>query len=103
MISLTYQQVRNKCVKVMNKHIELKTDSTKASREMVIDLLGLAALNGCSLNTACDSVQDTATNPAILYQLRQGWLNDLALQEIDGNFSMLVCLDSCFGKNCGEG
>jgi hypothetical protein len=83
MVTLNYQQVRNEYMSVMNKHIELKTNSTKASQDMVIDLLGLAAVNRCSLNTACASVQETVTSPAILYQLRKGWLAALDLQEIE--------------------
>jgi len=90
MISLSYQQVRDEYMNVMNKHIELKTDSTKASQDLVIDLLGLAAVNRCSLNTACSSVQDTATSPAILYQLRQGWLNDLDLADIEAQLNELL-------------
>jgi len=72
MVTLNYQQVRDEYMNVMNNHIELKTNSTKADQDMVIDLLGLAAVNRCSLNTACESVQDAPTSPAILYQLRQG-------------------------------
>jgi len=83
MVTLNYQQVRDEYMNVMNNHIELKTNSTKADQDIVIDLLGLAAVNRCSLNTACESVQDAPTSPAILYQLRQGWLADLDLQEIE--------------------
>jgi putative transposase len=90
MVTLNYQQVRNEYMSVMNEHIELKTNSTKAEHAMVIDLLGLAAVNGCSLNTACNSVQDAPTSPAILYQLRQGWVADLDLQEIETQLNALL-------------
>ena len=90
MVTLNYQQVRNEYMDVMNTHIELKTNSTKADQDMVIDLLGLAAVNGYSLNTACDSVQDTVTSPAILYQLRQGWMADLDLKGIEEQLSDLL-------------
>ncbi len=74
----------------MNTHIELKTNSTKADQEMVMDLLGLAAVNGYSLNTACDSVQEAATSPAILYQLRQGWLSELEMLELEAQLNDLL-------------
>lgn len=90
MVTLNYQQVRNEYMDVMNTHIELKTNSTKADQDMVIDLLGLAAVNGYSLNTACDSVQDTATSPALLYQLRQGWLAELDLKDIETQLNDLL-------------
>jgi hypothetical protein len=90
MVTLTYQQVRNEYMNVMNEHIELKTNSTKAEQDMVNDLLGLAAVNGCSLNTACNSVQDAPTSPAILYQLRQGWLVEQDLQAIETQLNNLL-------------
>jgi hypothetical protein len=90
MVTLNYQQVRNEYMDVMNRHIELKTNSTKADQAMVIDLLGLAAVNGYSLNTACDSVQDAPTSPAVLYQLRQGWLDELELGEIEEQLNNLL-------------
>jgi len=90
MVTLNYQQVRDEYRNVMSKHMELKTNSTKADQDMVIDLLGLAAVNGYSLSTVCDSVQEAATSPAILYQLRQGWLNDLDLQEIERELNDLL-------------
>jgi len=74
----------------MNEHIELKTNSTKADQDKVIDLLGLAAVNGYSLNSSCESVQDTVTSPAILYQLRQGWLNDHDLHDIEAQLNDLL-------------
>jgi hypothetical protein len=83
MVTLNYQQVRDEYMNMMNNHMELKTNSTKAEQDMVIDILGLAAVNSCSLNTACESVHDAPTSPAILYQLRKGWLADLDLQEIE--------------------
>lgn len=90
MVTLNYQQVRNEYMNVMNNHIELKTNSTKAGQDMVIDLLGLAAVNRCSLNTACKSVYDAPTSPAILYQLRQGWLDDLDLDEVEEQLNNLL-------------
>lgn len=90
MVTLNYRQVRSEYMSVMNEHIELKTNSTKADQAMVIDLLGLAAINGYSLNTACDSVQDAVTSPAILYQLRQGWLHALDLQTIEAQLNDLL-------------
>jgi len=90
MVTLTYQQVRSEYMSAMNKHIELKTDSTKASQEIVLDLLGLAAVNGYSLNTACQSVHDAPTSPAILYQLRQGWLDDLEHREVEEQLNDLL-------------
>ncbi len=90
MVTLNYQQVRDEYMNMMNNHIELKTNSTKADQEMVIDLLGLAAVNRCSLNTACESVHDAPTSPAILYQLRQGWLDDLDLGEVEEQLNNLL-------------
>lgn len=90
MITLNYQQVREEYMRVMNEHIELETDSTKATPEMVMDLLGLAAVNGYSLNSACSSVQETVTSPAILYQLRQGWLDHLNLQALEAQLNNLL-------------
>ena len=90
METLNYQQVRSEYMDVMNEHIELKTDSIKADQDMVIDLLGLAAVNSYSLNTACGSVQDTVTSPALLYQLRQGWLNDLDMEEMEAQLNDLL-------------
>jgi len=90
MVTLTYRQVRNEYLNVMTEHIELKTRSTKAKQDVVIDLLGLAAVNGYSLNTACDSVQNTVSSPAILYQLRQGWLDALDLQAIEAQLNDLL-------------
>lgn len=90
MVTLNYQQVRDEYMTVMNNHIELKTNSTKADQAMVIDLLGLAAVNRCSLNSACESVHDAPTSPAILYQLRQGWLADLDLGEVEEQLNKLL-------------
>ena len=90
MVRVTYRQVRDEYLSLMNEHIELKTDSTKATPEVVMDALGLAAVNRCSLNTACESVQATVTSPAILYQLRQGWLADCPLPDIEAQLNDLL-------------
>ena len=102
MVTLNYQQVRDEYRNVMSKHMELKTNSTKADQDMVIDLLGLAAVNGYSLSTVCDSVQEAATSPAILYQLRQGWLNDLDLQEIERELNDLLVERRVSGIVCKQ-
>lgn len=90
MSTLTYHQVRNEYLNVTDKHIELETNSTKAHLDVVMDMLGLAAVNGQALNTACDSVHDAPTSPAILYQLRQGWLNNIDLCAVETQLNDLL-------------
>jgi putative transposase len=88
--TLSYQQVRDEYMRVMNEHIELKTKSTKATQDMVLDLMGLAAVNRQFLNTACNSTEEAATSAAILYQLRQGWLKTVEFSQLEEQLNDLL-------------
>jgi hypothetical protein len=90
MTKLDYQQVRDEYLNVMSEHIQLTTGSTKSRLELILDLLGLAALNTSCLHTACESLVDAPTSAAVLYQLRQGWLNKRTLAEIEDELNDLL-------------
>jgi putative transposase len=69
-----YQQVRDEYLSMMNEQVEMVTDNTKCSADMVWDILGLASVTRSSIHASCDDLEDAPTSEGILYQIRKGWL-----------------------------
>jgi len=90
MSTFNYEQVREEYLDVMNEHIEFTTDSTKCIPNLILDILGLAAVNKTSIHAACDVTEDTPTGAAVLYQLHEGWLDDWSLAEVEAQLNALL-------------
>lgn len=88
--SLEYRQVRDEYLRMMNEQIELATSSTKCDAELAWDILGLASVTRRSIHASCDSLEDAPTGEAVLYQLRTGWLEQLDLDELEGQLNGLL-------------
>lgn len=101
MSTLTYEQVRETYLDTMDDHIDFTTNSTKCSSELVIDMLGLAAVNTTSLHSACDVTRDAPTSAAVLYQLHHGWLDAQSLPELGGQLNQIL-VDHLPPRICGR-
>lgn len=91
MTTLTYRQVRDEYQQIASQHIQLTTSSRTTHLEVILDVLGAAAVSQKSLDGACKNLRHAPTSPAVLYQLRQGWLAGCSLEELEEQLNgMLV-------------
>ena len=90
MVELNYQQVRDEYLSMMNEQVEMMTDSTKCSADMVWDILGLASVTRSSIHASCDDLEDAPTSEGILYQIRKGWLDHHDLYELEDEMNALL-------------
>lgn len=76
------------------EEIELTTRSHRCPPSMVWDVLGLTSLLRSTIHGACAELQDAPTSASVLYQLRQGWLDDTSLDELEAqlNQRLAACL-----------
>lgn len=90
MSTLNYRQVREEYLKMMQEHITFTTGSTTCTPEMVLDILGLAAVDQASVHSTCNMMADGPTSAAVLYQLRQGWLDGESLANLETQLNTLL-------------
>ncbi|SRR5690554_956922 len=87
---LDYQQVRAAFIETMQAQVKLTTKGTKCDSEMLWDVLGLASVTQSTLHSTCQSLEDVATSAGLLYQLRQGWLAQQSLGQLEGQLNELL-------------
>lgn len=90
MSTLRYDQVRETYSDVMSEKLQLTTGSTKCDLDMIVDVLGLASVDRSSIHDVCKELQDAPTGAAVLYQLRQGWLNERSLEALEEELNTLL-------------
>lgn len=90
MTTLNYQQVRNEYQRAASQHIQLTTSSRTSHLDVILDVLGIAAVSQGSLDGACKNLHNAPTSPAVLYQLRKGWLEDSSLEQLESQLNKLL-------------
>lgn len=87
---LDYQQVRAAFIETMQAQVKLTTKGTKCDSEMLWDVLGLASVAQSSLHNTCQSLEDAPTSAGLLYQLREGWLAQQSLMQLEAQLNELL-------------